>query len=77
MRFFTVLATTAALIVTGTADAAPRKKTPGADQTAGTAAKHKPARISKPATRPSNQGWPTSVNDGSFSYGVGPGGSMR
>jgi hypothetical protein len=78
MRSFMVLATAAALIATGTAavDAAPRKKTQ-ADQTAGTAAKHKPAKLSRPATRPASQGWPTSVNDGSFSYGFGPGGSMR
>ena len=76
MRSIMVLAAAAALIVTGTAtiDAAPRKKTQGS--TGAATAKHKPARVSKPAARP-NQGWPTSVNDGSFSYGVGPGGSMR
>ena len=80
MHSFMVLATAAALIVTGTAatDAAPRKKTQGADQATATAVKHQRGYVSKPAAGPRNgQGWPTSVNDGSFSYGFGPGGSMR
>jgi hypothetical protein len=78
MRSFSVLATAVALIMTGTAgvDAAPRKKVQGSDRAAATA-KQKPGQVSKPAARRSNQGWPTSVNDGSFSYGFGPGGSMR
>jgi len=85
MHSFMLLATAAALIVTGTAatDAAPRKKTQGADQATATAVKHQRGYVSKPAAGPrngprqGNQGWPTSVNDGSFSYGFGPGGSMR
>ena len=85
MHSFMVLATAAALIVTGTAaaEAAPRKKTQAADRAAATAVKHQRGYVSRPAAGPSNhpsranQGWPTSVNDGSFSYGFGPGGSMR
>jgi hypothetical protein len=85
MHSFMVLATAAALIVTGTAaiDAAPKKKTQASDPAAATAVKQKRGYVSKPAAGPSNrpsrtnQGWPTSVNDGSFSYGFGPGGSMR
>ena len=84
MHSFMVLATAAALIVTGTAaaDAAPRKKTQASDRAAA-AVKHQRGYVSRPAAAPSNrpwqgnQGWPTSVNDGSFSYGIGPGGSMR
>jgi hypothetical protein len=86
MHSFMVLATAAAVVLAGTAtsDAASRKKPhASADRSATVAAKHK-----RPVTRPvagqpwnqprrANQGWPTSVNDGSFSYGIGPGGSMR
>ena len=85
MHSFMVLATAAALIVTGTAatDAAPRKKTQASDRATATMVKHKGGYVSRPAAGPwnrpgqANQGWPTSVNDGSFSYGIGPGGSMR
>ena len=85
MHSFMVLAAAAALIVTGTAaaDAAPRKKTQVSDRATATAVKHKRGYVSRPAAGPrnrpwqANQGWPTSVNDGSFSYGFGPGGSMR
>ena len=84
MHSFMVLATAAALIVTGTAaaDAAPRKKTQASDRATATAT-HKRGSVSTPAagswnrSSQDNQGWPTSVNDGSFSYSVGPGGSMR
>ena len=83
MHSFMVLVAAAALIVTGTAgaDAAPRKKTQASDRAAATAVKHKRGYVSRPAASPwnrpsqANQGWPTSVNDGSFSYSIGPGGS--
>jgi hypothetical protein len=84
MRSFMLLATAAAVILAGTAtgDAAPRKK-PHASADRPVAAKHK-RHVTRPVSnRPwnqpwqANQGWPTSVNDGSFSYGIGPGGSMR
>ena len=79
MHSFMVLASAAVLTVTGTAavDAAPRKKTQASDRAAAATVKHKRATVSRPATGPANRGWPTSVNDGSFSYGFGPGGSMR
>jgi hypothetical protein len=86
MHSFMLLATAAAVILAGTAtsDAASRKKPhASADRSATVAAKHK-RHVTRPvAGRPwnqpwqGNQGWPTSVNDGSFSYGFGPGGSMR
>jgi len=84
MHSLMLLAMAAAVILAGTAtsDAAPRKKPhASADRSATVAAKHK-----RHGTRPvagrnqpwqANQGWPTSVNDGSFSYSTGPGGSMR
>ena len=84
MHSFMVLATVAALIVTGTAatDAAPPKKLQASDRATATAVKHKRGHVSRPAAagpwnRPwqANQGWPTSFNDGSFSYSIGPGGS--
>jgi hypothetical protein len=82
MHSFMVLAAAAALIVTGTAatDAAPRKKTLATDRATTTAVKHQRGYVSRPAAGPwnrswrANQGWPTSVNDGSFSYGGGFGG---
>jgi hypothetical protein len=82
MHSFMVLVTVAALIVTGTAatDAAPRKKTQASDRSTATAVKHMGGYVSRPAASPwnqpwqANQGWPTSVNDGSFSYGGGLGG---
>ena len=85
MHPFMVLAAAAALIVTATAasDAAPRKKAQASDRATATAVKHKRGYVSRPAAGPwnwpsqANQGWPTSVNDGSFSYSIGPGGSMR
>ena len=85
MHSFMVLATAAALIVTGTAatDAGTRKKTQASDRATATAVKHKRGYVTRPAAGPwhqplqPNQGWPTSVNDGSFSYSIGPGGSMR
>jgi hypothetical protein len=82
MHSFMVLATAAALIVTGTTtDAAPRKKTQASDRATAAAVKHKRGYVSRPAAGPwdrpwqANQGWPTSYNDGSFSYSIGPGGS--
>jgi hypothetical protein len=80
MHRFAVFATMAAMIlaVTTAADAAPRKKPQvGADRSAGVAAKHKRGYVSRPVAGPwnqpwqSNQGWPTSWSDGSFSYGGG------
>jgi len=85
MHSFMVLAAAAALIVTGTAaaDAGTRKKTQASERATATAVKHKRGYVSRPAAGPwnqpwqGNQGWPTSVNDGSFSYSIGPGGGMR
>jgi hypothetical protein len=67
MLRFTLLAAAAALILTGTADAASRKK-PRATAERSAVAKPKPSHYgTKPVYR-SNQGWPTSWSDGSFSY---------
>lgn len=80
MHRFAVFAAMAAvfLAATATADAAPRKKA-GAKAERSVALKHKRHHVAPPARGPwnqpwqSNQGWPTSYNDGSFSYGIGPG----
>ena len=78
MRCLIALAAAAALTVTGTAatDAAPRNKTQASDRAIPTSVKHKRHRVARPAIAPS-QRWPTSYNDGSFSYSVGPGSDSR
>jgi hypothetical protein len=85
MHSFMLLATAAAVILAGTAtsDGASRKKPQASADRSATVVKHK-RHVTRPvAGRPwnqpwqGNQGWPTSVNDGSFSYGIGPGGSFR
>jgi hypothetical protein len=69
MLRFTLFAAAAALILTGTADAAPRKKPRvTADHSAVVVAKHKRHHVARPAV-PLNQQWPTSWSDGSFRYG--------
>jgi hypothetical protein len=68
MHRFALFAAAAALILTGTADAAPRKKSRvNAERSAVAAAKYNRHHVAKPVVR-SNQGWPTSFNDGSFSF---------
>ena len=77
MHRLAILAAIAALLaLPATADAAPKKKKPHATAThsAEVAAKPRPYpahRYGGPWNQPwqSNQGWPTSINDGSFSYG--------
>jgi hypothetical protein len=78
MRCLIALATAAALTLTGIAatDAAPRKKTQASDRAIPTSVKHKRNHVARPAMAPS-QGWPTSYNDGSFSYSIGPGSDAR
>jgi hypothetical protein len=67
MHRFWLFAAAAALILTGTADAAPRNKPRvNAERSAVIAAKHK-RHVAKPAV-PLNQQWPTSWSDGSFRY---------
>ena len=69
MYRFALFAAAAALILTGTADAAPRKKPRvTADRSAVTVAKHTRHHVVRPAYVPRNQQWPTSWSDGSFSY---------
>jgi hypothetical protein len=69
MLRFTLFAAAAALILTGTADAAPRKKPHvTAERSAVVAMKHKRHHVPRPATVPLNQQWPTSWSDGSFRY---------
>lgn len=65
----TLFAAAAALVLAGTADAAPRKKPRVAERSAPVAAKHKRHHVARPATVPLNQQWPTSWSDGSFRYG--------
>jgi hypothetical protein len=87
MTRFALLATIAAVVLaaTATADAATKKK-PRAGKPGMVATER--GYVSRPVGAPygarpwnqprqPNQGWPTSVNDGSFSYGIGPGRDFR
>jgi hypothetical protein len=86
MTRFALLATIAAVILaaSATADAATKKK-PRAGKPAmatterGYVSRPAGAQYGGPWNQPwqRNQGWPTSVNDGSFSYGIGPGRDFR
>jgi hypothetical protein len=69
MHRIALFAAAAALILTATADAAPRKKPRvNAERSATIAAKHARPRVARPAAVPLHQQWPTSWSDGSFSY---------
>jgi hypothetical protein len=73
MRRIALTALALTLAATVTADAAPKKKA-GAHKPAVAAKQVKPKRVVRPAYQygqpsQSNQGWPTSWSDGSFSYG--------
>jgi hypothetical protein len=63
-----LFAAAAALILTGTADAAPRKPRVDAARSAVIAAKSKRHHVAKPAPVRLNPQWPTSWSDGSFRY---------
>ena len=67
MHRFMLFAAAAALILTGTADAAPRKKPRvTAEQSSARHMRHH--HVARPAAVPLNQQWPTSWSDGSFSF---------
>jgi hypothetical protein len=63
-----LFAAAAALILTGAADAAQRKKPRVSAERAVTATKYPRQHVARPAAVPLNQQWPTSWSDGSFSY---------